>query len=354
MNRKRVTSKDVAKAAGVSQATVSYVLNNVARANISEETQQRVQKIAHDLGYTPNIVARSLVRGRSNNIGMALFHPHEQIFIDSWLPNIMTGFGSVIQQYGFRLLVERVNDKRQYKSILNLLHGHEVAGMVVQSTLGSEFISAELINQGIPIVIFGSMSEYIHYSVSSDNLTGVQTMINHLIGLGHQRIACISYAPEGVVEHSTDRLNTYYETLSVAGISPDSSLVRFGAFEPLSGYEAMRDLLRSKPLPTAVFGMNDTMAIAALAAIQEAGLRVPEDIAVVGFDDDRLAAFTTPSLTTIHESQREIGQRAGDMLISLLNDVEPAVTNLQLPTRLVVRKSCGAHLVRQAQDLEGV
>jgi DNA-binding LacI/PurR family transcriptional regulator len=348
MNRKKVTSKDVAKAAGVSQATVSYVLNNVDQANISEKTRQHVQQIARDLGYTPNAVARSLVQGRSTNIGMALFHPHEQIFIDSWLPNIMTGFGSVIQQYGFRLLVERVNEKQQYESLINLLHGHEVAGMVVQSTLGSEFISTELINQGVPVVIFGSLSEHIHYSVSSDNLTGVRTMINHLIGLGHQRIACISYAPEGTVEHTADRLTTYYETLAAAGISPDPSLVRFGAFDPLSGYEAMRDLLRRRPLPTAVFGMNDTMAMGALAAIQEAGLRVPEDIAVAGFDDDRWAAFTTPPLTTIHESQREIGQRAGEMLIGLLNDIEPAVANLKLPTRLVIRKSCGAHLARQA------
>jgi DNA-binding LacI/PurR family transcriptional regulator len=347
MSRQKVTSKDVAKAAGVSQATVSYVLNNVEQANISVETRQRVLQMANDLGYTPNVVAQSLVQGRSKNIGMALFHPHEQIFIDPWFPNIMTGFGSVIQQYGFRLLVEIANNKQQYASIINLLHGHEVAGMVVQSTLGSEFISAELVNQGVPVVIVGNLSEHIHYSVSSDNLTGVRMMINHLVELGHQRIACITYAPESTVEHAADRLTTYYETLAAAGISPDPSLVRFGAFDPLSGYEAMRDLLRCKPLPTAVFGMNDTMAIAAMAAIQEAGLRVPEDIAVAGFDDDRLSAFTTPPLTTIHESQREIGQHAGEMLIGLLNDIEPVVANLKLPTRLVIRKSCGAHLVRQ-------
>ncbi|HEX3051229.1 MAG TPA: LacI family DNA-binding transcriptional regulator [Aggregatilineaceae bacterium] len=344
MSRKKVTSKDVAKAAGVSQATVSYVLNNVEQANISAETRQRVQQAAHDLSYTPNAVARSLVQGRSNNIGVVLFHPHEQIFIDSWMPNILTGLGSVIQHYGFRLLVERVNDKHRYKSIINLLHSHEVAGLVVQATLGREFISTELINQGVPVVIVGGLSEHIHYSISSDNLTGVQTVVNHLIGLGHQQIACISYAPEGSVEHTADRLATYYETLAAAGLSPDPSLVRFGVFDPLTGYEAMRDLLRQKPLPTAVFGMNDTMAIGALAAIQEAGLRVPEDIAIAGFDDDRMSAFTTPPLTTIHESQREIGQHAGEMLIGLVNDVEPAVANLKLPTWLVVRKSCGAYL----------
>ena len=149
------------------------------------------------------MVARSLVQGRSNNIGVVLFHPHEQIFIDSWMPNILTGLSSVIQRYGYRLLVEQVNDKQRYESIINLLHSHEVAGLVVQATLGKEFISTELINQGVPVVIVGSLSEHIHYSVSSDNLTGVQTIINHLIGLGHQRIACISYAPEGTVEHTT-------------------------------------------------------------------------------------------------------------------------------------------------------
>lgn len=346
MTQRKVTSKDVARAAGVSQTTVSFVLNNVEQANISEETRERVLRAANELGYVPNVSARSLVHGRSNNIGMVLVHPHEQIFRDSFIPNIMTGFGTVIKQYGFRLIVERVYDQQDYESIITMLRGHEVAGMVVECTLGNQFTSGELFKQGIPVVIVGSMREPPHYSVGSDNLTGVQVIVSHLIGLGHRRIACISYAPDGLVAHATDRLHTYYETLAAAGIAPDPSLVRFGQFDPQTGYEAMRDLLRHQPLPTAVFGMNDMMAIGAITAIHEAGLRVPEDIAVVGFDDDRFAAFTTPPLTTVHESQHDIGRCAAEMMIDLLNGIEPPVANLNLPTRLVIRKSCGAHLVR--------
>lgn len=342
MPKRKVTSKDVAEAAGVSQTTVSFVLNDVVEANISESTRHRVLHIARELGYVPNVSARSLVQGRSNNVGIALIHPHEQIFLDSYIPNALTGLGRVIQEHGFRMIVERVVESRQYDVIVNLLRGHEVAGMIVHAPRNHPALLREICEQDTPVVVLGNLRCEAYYAVSSENLAGVRNVLQHVVGLGHRRIACISYAPEGLVEHAGDRLETYYQTLEEAGITPDRRLVRFGEFDPQTGYDAMQDLLAHDPLPTAVFGMNDMMAIGAIAAIRDAGLRVPEDVAVVGFDDDRFAAFTNPPLTTVREAQRDIGLKAGQMLIDLINGIEPAEPQLSLPTQLIIRKSCGA------------
>jgi LacI family transcriptional regulator len=342
MSKRKITSKDVAKAAGVSPTTVSFVLNNIETANISPETQQRVRDAVRDLGYVPNASAISLKQGRSSNVGLALIQPHEQIFLDLFVPKLLTGLANVLRPQGLRLLVERIDGWKEYESILNMLRGHEVAGMIVLCPKSNQELLAHLLEQEIPIVVIGRMNDKIPYSVTSDNLAGVREIVTHLIHLGHHRIGCISYAPENVIDHATDRLNTYYQTLMLAGITPDQNLVRYGNFEPDSGYKAMRELLHVDPLPTAVFGMNDMMAIGAMSAIQEAGLRVPEDIAVVGFDDDRFAAFTNPPLTTVRESQRELGQQAGELLIEIMNGIEPSQPHLLLPTQMVIRKSCGA------------
>jgi LacI family transcriptional regulator len=344
MPKSKVTNKDVAEVAGVSPTTVSFVLNNVESANISEATKSRVWSAARKLGYVPNAAARSLAQGRSNNIGVVLIHTHEQIFLDAYIPNILTGLGDVVQRSGFRTILERIEEASQYETILSLLHGSEVAGLVVHGGKPDKDLLLSIVEHDIPVVFVGDLPFEVPYSVYADNLPGVRELINHLIGLGHQRIACISYAPENQQINATDRLATYFDTLREHGIQPDRSLVRFGSFDPQSGYEAMKSLLEGKARPTAVYGMNDMMAIGAMAAIQSSGLSVPEDIAVVGFDDDRFAAFTNPPLTTVKEAQREIGIKAGQMLVDLINDIEPEIPHVLIPTKLIIRQSCGSYL----------
>lgn len=344
MPKPKVTNKDVAEVAGVSPTTVSFVLNNVESANISEATKSRVWSAARKLGYVPNAAARSLAQGRSNNIGVVLVHTHKQIFLDAYIPNILTGLSDVVQQSGFRTILERIEVASQQEAILSLLHGSEVAGLVVHGGKPDKEFLLSIIEHEIPVVFVGDLPFKVPYSVYSDNLPGVREIINHLIGLGHQRIACISYAPENLQTNAMDRLDTYFDTLREHGIQPNRSLVRFGNFDPQSGYDAMKSLLQEKVPPTAIFGMNDMMAIGAMAAIQESGLSVPEDIAVVGFDDDRFAPFTNPPLTTVREGQREIGIMAGQMLVDLINDIQPQNPHILIPTQLIVRYSCGSHL----------
>jgi DNA-binding LacI/PurR family transcriptional regulator len=343
---RKATSKLVAELAGVSQTTVSFVLNNVEGANISEETRQRVLQVARDLNYVPDMAARSLARGRSHNIALVLAQPHRQVFIDEYIPNILTGINQVVQGQGFRILVELVDRDRNIDVYSSLLQSKEAAGIIVNFN----YVAAEDIEQivacaaqGLPIVSLADIHKDV-YSVSVDKLGGVRQAIKHLVNLGHRRIGCISYAPEGSNPHANDRLHIYRRVLENAGITPDPSWIGYGEYDPETGYQAMKGLLNLSPLPTAFYAMNDVMAFGAISAIQEAGLRIPEDIAIVGFDDIRLARFTTPPLTTIYEPDVDHGRLAAEMLMALIQGKTPVERHIKLATRLVVRQSCGAYL----------
>jgi DNA-binding LacI/PurR family transcriptional regulator len=345
MPRNRVTSRQVAERAGVSQTTVSFVLNAVESANISAETRQRVVEAAHQLGYVPDAAARSLARGRSGNIGLILIKPHKQIFIDFYVSNIITGLTHVIQQHDLRLLVQVVDENSHPDTYTNLAKGKEVAGLfvILYSPSRADFQALQaLAADGFPLVIFGYPVNGF-YSVIADHFGGVRQAINHLVGLGHQRIACITYAPIDINPHAGKRLRIYRDTLEAAGLTYDDSLVRYGDFDADSGYHAMVSLLDNGSSPTAVFAMNDVIAIGAMQAIQERGLRVPDDIALVGFDDIQLARFTTPPLTTIHAPDIEQGQCAAEMLVNLIAGNAVSEPHQWLPTELIARGSCGGN-----------
>lgn len=342
----KVTSKHVAERAGVSQTTVSFVLNRVENTNISEETRQRVFQAAEELKYVPDMTARALARGRNNNIGLVISQPHPQIFIDEYIPNILTGINQVTQLQGFRIIVEVIENNAAFA---NLVRSQEVAGLVLnlRDPSDDELQSiADYSREGVPIV---SMEDWLPElnSVTVDVQAGVRQGVSHLIDLGHQRIACISYAPVGPGHrHEDKRLNAYWRTLEDAGLQPDSNLIQYGAYDPETGYAAMQTLLDLKPLPTAVFAMNDVMAFGAMAAIRDRGLTVPQDIAVVGYDGIRLAAFANPPLTTIQAPDIERGRRAAEMLIDLMNGKKPLKPQVKLSTRLIIRDSCGAQRKR--------
>jgi DNA-binding LacI/PurR family transcriptional regulator len=346
---RKATSKLVAELAGVSQTTVSFVLNNVESANISEETRQRVFKAARELNYVPDMAARSLASGRSHNIALVLAQPHRQVFIDEYIPKILTGINQVTQHHGFRILFELVDTDRPFDVYSNLLHSKEAAGIIVNfndiSDVDIEQVAA-CTAEGLPIVSLADIHKDV-YSVSVDKLGGVRQAIKHLLNLGHRRIGCISYAPEGSNQHTEARLHIYRRALEHAGITPDPLWVTYGAFDPETGYEAMKTMLQVSPLPTAVYAMNDVMAFGAITAIQEQGLRVPEDIAIVGFDDIRLAGYSTPPLTTIYEPDVDHGRTAAEVLVELIQGKTPLEKHIKLATRLVVRQSCGAYLRSQ-------
>ncbi len=336
---RKVTSKQVAELAGVSQTTVSFVMNNVDSANISEETRHRVLQAAQTLHYIPDRAAQSLALGRSHNLGLVLIQPHYQVFRDPFIPNIITGMSQIVQSNGFRLLVEHIHDLDNISIISNMLKGGEVAGIVANTFLGIETAISAVIDEGYPIVLLDAVNEY-HYAALIDHRAGVQLAAAHLVALGHTQIGCITFAPLNY--HINRRLNAFKEILAAAGIALPSAHIREGNYDPESGYEAMHDLLQTQPHLTAIFGMNDMMAIGAMRAIHEAGLRIPDDVAVVGYDDMRFAAFTNPTLTTVQAPEVQVGQRAAEMLIALIQGVPLGEKCVKLPPQLVVRQSCGA------------
>jgi DNA-binding LacI/PurR family transcriptional regulator len=342
--KKSVTSRQVAKQAGVSQTTVSFVLNNVEWAKVSEETRQRVLKAARELGYVPDAAARSLAAGHSSNIGLILLQSHKQMILHQFVSNVIMGINQVIQPKGFRLLLEVVSDDSPPDILTDLARGKEVAGMIVDIIYPTPQIAKlkALAAEGLPIVLLSQPIDGF-YAVVGDHLTGVEQAVSHLATLGHRRIACITYGPLTYEFCAAHRLKAYRETLGKLGLVYDENLIRVvGNYDPQSGYQAMLSLLDVEPRPTALFAMNDVMAFGAMAAIQESGLCVPQDIAVVGFDDIPLARYTTPALTTIHAPDTEQGIVASEMIMNLIEGRKPSEFHTLLKTELTIRNSCGA------------
>jgi DNA-binding LacI/PurR family transcriptional regulator len=341
-SKSKVTSRRVAELAGVSQTTVSFVMNDIEGANISEETKRRVQEAAQSLGYVPDVAARALARGRSANVALVLLQPHSQVFTDEYISNIITGLSLVTKKNGYRILLELVDEAGNLNAITNLMRGREAAGIIVNLNVANEEEYQRITDytvEGYPTVSL----EYCHpllNSVTVDKLHGVKQAMEHLLKLGHRRIACITYGPS-VVRHVSQRLHVYRQMLEQAGMTYDESLIREGDYDPDSGHRAMESLLDLSPLPTALFAMNDVMAFGAMTAIREHDLRVPEDIAVVGFDDIRLARYTNPALTTIYEPDVEQGRQATEMLIQLIAGKPVEKPHITLKTKLIVRESCG-------------
>ncbi len=343
MTKKRITSQHVAERAGVSRTTVSLVLNNVASANISAETRRRVLKAARDLNYVPDVLARALASGRSNNIGLILFHPHTHVFVNTYIPSVIAGLTQVAQQHGFRILIEIIEDIHAEDAYVRLMRGREIAGMVLSNPRADDAEITTMAENGFPIVSLDYLNDTV-CSVSADDLGGVRKSVAHLARLGHKRIACITYAPIKANNQVAQRLGAFRDALEDFGLVYDERLVRFGDRDPETSYAMMNALLEDGgPMPSALFAMNDDMAIGAMKAIKEHGLRIPDDIAVVGYDDLHLSDFTDPPLTTVNRQFIKHGRLAGQLLIDLINNNPPPQCQVIIETTLVVRESCGAH-----------
>jgi DNA-binding LacI/PurR family transcriptional regulator len=343
MPRKRVTSQDVAELAGVSRTTVSFVLNDVPGVKISEETRQRVLEAASQLDYYPASAARSLASGRTNAIGLVLCQSPNSIFADAFLPEVIHGLGEMAQGRGFRILLQSVEDVTHPEAYIDLVREKYIDGLIVSGPRYDDAQLLQLAQEGFPIVLLGQLNDASFSFVDVDNVGAARMATEHLIALGHRRIGLITNAPPQYTA-SRDRLRGYRLALEAYGLPYDDNLVRYGNFREESGYEAMTQVLALAEQPTAMFVACDLVAFGAMEAIKEQGLAIPGDIAVVGFDDVRLANYVDPPLTTVHLPAYEQGQRAADLLIRLINREEIEETQVLLETKLVIRESCGAKL----------
>jgi LacI family transcriptional regulator len=341
MVAKRVTSSQVAEKAGVSRTTVSLVLNNVQGVQISDETRGRVIEAVLELGYVPNAAAQALASRRAQIIGLILTRNPHHISSDAFLNQILDGLITAAHEHSIRLLIDIVEVQHQKKAYLELVRAKRIDGLILSGPRFNDEALVSLEQERFPTVLMGQLPETDFYSVDIDNYAAAKQAVTHLINLGHERIACITNARLSYTA-AAERLRGYRQALESQNLAYDEDLVRFGDFDPESGYQQMMDLLVGENKISAVFVASDVVAIGAKAALVEQGLKIPQDIALVGFDDVPLARYLDPPLTTVRLPASELATRASQILIQIIQGDPPSQKQVLLESELIVRQSCGA------------
>jgi LacI family transcriptional regulator len=324
----------IARRARVSTATVSRTLNQ--NGAVRPETARRVWRAAEELNYFPNSHARALGSGRSRLLGLIVSDITNPFF-----PELVRQFESLALERQYDLILTSTDYQTDRMTVcLRRMLERKVDGVALMTSEMDEGLIEELARRGVPLVFMdvGQVGPRMSHVVM-DYANGVRQAVDHVVQLGHRRIAFIS-GP--LTLHSArTRRDAFVERLRHHSIAPDKKLMREGTHTAEGGLRAMEALLSASRRPTAVVCSNDWTAIGALHAIDAAGLRVPEDLSVVGFDDTPLASYTRPPLTTVRMSAAEIGATACDALFKLIDDKEHEGALLRIRTHLVVRASTG-------------
>lgn len=345
MARPRPTQRQIAEEAGVSRTTVSLVLNDVPGVRVSPETRQRILKVAQRLNYYPHAAARRLVSGKTSTIGLVWHRGPKPTYRDAFLPGLLQGVTRAAHKYGYHVLFRPIEPDEPDNSYVELARSHHTDGFILSGPRSDDSHLLQLHGEHFPIVLHGQLPGTDILSVDIDNVQSARVAASHLLTLGHQRIGFITNAPL-VYTASQQRLEGYIQALDQANIAYDNCLIQEGNFDGESGQLAMQKLLACAPPPTAVFVASDMVAMGALQAIRDRGLRVPEDIAVVGFDDITAARFVTPALTTVRVPTFGLGWSAAEILIDHIEGTgeQDAITQTHtlLETELIIRDSCGA------------
>jgi LacI family transcriptional regulator len=327
------TIRDIARLSGVSIATVSRVLND--RPDVSTETREAVLEVVRRLGFSTNRSARALSAGRTGLVGVTLPIVHAPYF-----SFILAGAAEGLYEQDMRaILCPTLHQHEREVTLLDrLMHGTTDGAILLLPEETSEELTL-LQEQRFPFVVVDprvQLDEGIP-SVTAAHASGAKRVTEHLLSLGHRRIAAIT-GPEGWVA-TEERRNGYHAALAAAAIIPDPSLEMASNWMISGGYEAGAALLEKPDPPTAIFAFNDNLAIGAMRAARARGLRVPEDLSIVGFDDTEEAAIVTPALTTVRQPLAEMGRMAVSLLVRLLDKQRVEALRVELATRIVVRES---------------
>jgi DNA-binding LacI/PurR family transcriptional regulator len=326
-----VTTHDVARRAGVSQATVSLVLGGNPRARVAPATRERVMRAADELGYRPNMLARGLVRGRSYALGVVVPDLSNPFFLD-----VVTGVQRVAAEAGYAVLPGDTRETTPARH-LEALRARLVDGVVIDG-LGAATLPEDALAD-LKVVLVDEPSERWP-GVASDALAAGRLAAEHLLGLGHRRIAFVGPATD--VHGFRMRERGFFQALSAAGVGLPTDLLRRVPSTVAGGLAAMKQLLAVSERPTAVFCANDLIALGALKAALAAGVRVPGGMSIVGCDDVEMARVVTPELTTVAVPARELGARAARLLLRLLDGQEVSARPAKpLPVRLITRGTTG-------------
>lgn len=342
-----VTIREVAREASVSVATVSRVFNE--KGPVREETRRRIRHAANRLRYIPHGAARSLITRKTHALGVLLPDLYGEFFSE-----LIRGLDSAARRSGYHLLLSSSHsDRGETEAMLRTMRGR-VDGMVVLSPdLGVEKLRSNL-PEDLPVVLLNCAGDGDFESIRIDNHGGALAMTRHLLGLGHRRIAFIRGPARN--HDAAERLRGYREGMrSSRGAEWAASLEVAGDFQEEAGYRAAARILRLRPQPTAVFAANDVMAIGLLCAFRERKIRVPEDVAMGGFDDIPIAQYMTPSLTSVNVPIARLGSSAAARLLETIREGGHQSKRQEIvEARLVVRQSCGASVLEAATPSEGM
>jgi DNA-binding LacI/PurR family transcriptional regulator len=330
--------KDVAERAGVSSATVSRVLAN--KPHVSERLRQRVMKAIDELNYRPDQTAQRLrAQNTSKLIGLIISGIHNAFF-----NAVIHGISDLAYTHNMNLLLcNAVGDTRRERYYLDLIRSERAAGVIVnpQDYHNDGRLLDELRSDGIAVIMIDTyVADHEFDFVGVDNRQGAQRAVQHLIDLGHRRIATI--IGKMSVTTAQERLRGYLDALQAAAIPVDETLIAGGDYEQEAAYHATLRLLDQPQPPTALFVTNEPMTVGALDALQERGIRIPHDIAMVGFDDVPWMKYTNPPITTVAQPTYTVGREAVRLLMRRVNEPDSPCLMVRLPTKLVVRESCGA------------
>lgn len=332
-----VTIKDVAKLAAVSPSTVSRVIADHPR--ISPDTKEKVRAIMAELGYYPNAIARSLVSQRSNSIGVIRSRLTEETFANPFFPAVIQGISSVAHKHRLNLVLSTSSSFNQEdEECLNLLRQRRVDGVILLASHRQDQLIPRLVRDQFPFVLIGRYDgcEDINW-VNNDNIADAKTAVCYLLNKGHSNIACLDGDPRYVV--SADRFSGYKQALRGHNIKFKEDLVEHSEFSVEGGYQAAQRFLERKTPLTALFAVDDLVAIGAMRAFQEKGFNVGKDVDVVGFNNTVLGACVQPALTSVHVPIYELGQIAVQMLTAQVYGSGTFPDHQMLPANLVVRAS---------------
>ena len=343
----RLTIIEIAKDAGVSRSTVSRVIND--DPNVRAETRKHVRAVMQKRNYLPNAAARGLAAGKTRILGLVIPMRVSALFVDPYFPQLIQGISNACNQNDYSTMLWLAEPEYERRMLRQIVSSGLIDGVVIASALNDDPLIEALRQNAVPFVLIGRHTTYsdINY-VDVDNRVAARDAVMYLLRLGYKRVATIAGSLKMIA--GADRLSGYKDALKARGISPDPALIVESDFTEAGGYEAMLRLLRQNP--DAVFVANDVMALGAMRALREAGKRVPQDVALIGFDDMPFAERTEPPLTTVRQPIQRTGYVATELLIEVLNARDSAPRRIVLPTELVIRESCGTHLVDEKRVLK--
>ncbi|MDI9477733.1 MAG: LacI family DNA-binding transcriptional regulator [Bacillota bacterium] len=332
---KNVTIKDVAKAAGVSPSTVSRVISDSDR--ISAETKELVRRTMKELGYHHNAIARSLVTQKTDTIGLVMARPTQQAFANPFFSGIIQGIAGVTQEKHYSLILSSTGDYREeQEETLKLFRNRRVDGVILMSSRRNDELIEKLIKSDYPFVLIGRSPDHEGIPiVNNDNIKDTYASASFLLKRGYKKVVALSGPEEYIV--SQDRAQGYMQALQEHGdMEPEFIFVDDFKFE--AAYEGILDYLQENEKDfDAILAFDDMLALGAMRAIQEQGLRIPEDVGIMGFNDEPMLTYLKPALSTVRLPIQRMGEEAARMLIKMLNEKGYKGEEIILPTELIIR-----------------